>query len=899
MQKSFRYSDRRGLPGGPNEESSFGEGFVVSERGQWDYPGMNTLVPTDGNITMQGVPYPVMAQPLYPDWAQPAVGPATMMYPDQDYYFPGAVAVAETPMARYGGGLTKYQKKGEVSTEEKPKVIPEIQISAAESDRRKAEREYNKRRLDFIQSKMQDYIRSQGQFGKNWGLSMQNFPEHEMMNYANEFDYKENTKSAEQIAKNKGYNLKDRASYVDKLTPTERNIIANSQYGANLQPSVWARTAGGLQELGNTLLPGQPFQFDVPGLSPKEEKEYRESALSGLNALAPFDLPGIVIANYAKNRGLSTGSNYAELPNLLSGQTMGNVSELDAALLNPATWQGLASLPSLARSIPSIYKSGKALASSEASKLYETFGSQPFLRNFIPTRLSKPAQSANTNIPTATTSGSALENPTIDDIIHTYHAGFWRNKMRQFNTDNIFPRNAAGDYITTRSSHDAREYFSNIVDRYQDAQLLESNILANPNLNITEFLRTYHRPLTVGKKLPDDIPYIIRTELPNFERFVNNYNRQVGQLSPSSISRVDPGIRIDRGLPLPDPEPLVPTFIRGVDVRRPINGHAPGTPEWDMLNNELIQAQQLRRAAQPPTQQWGTVVNATGPKTITNRSGLSKEQAIQRASSKDKDVISKMSESEFENTVLKPTGEIVPYEQSFGRSEFANSQNVASLSTKEYVDEFNSKLDLLNDIIARNNKSGVEFEVKGLDEYGRLTFTSPFGETSWGTRITPGQWRGNVEDIVNRDYFRSIPGLEMGNTTSGVFADNIVRRGTGAYESINEYLKRLDLGRVKPGFNSQTKYSRGLWENAIKKGKAVGFYGNPSTVYGTMKTVLPYAIPTGLGAGALQQYLQQPQGTYQTGGMSDDDLTEMLPQTGIDFTTIPDDVLAIMIANNR
>jgi hypothetical protein len=363
MQKSFRYSDRRGLPGGPNEESSFGEGFIVSERGQWDYPGMNTLVPTDGNITMQGVPYPVMAQPLYPDWAQPAVGPATMMYPDQDYYFPGAVAVAETPMARYGGGLTKYQKKGEVSTEEKPKVIPEIQISAAESDRRKAEREYDKRRLDFIQSKMQDYIRSQGQFGKNWGLSMQNFPEHEMMNYANEFDYKENTKSAEQIAKNKGYNLKDRASYVDKLTPTERNIIANSQYGANLQPSVWARTAGGLQELGNTLLPGQPFDFNVQGLTPKEQKEMRESSLSAFEVFAPLEVPGNIVANYAKNRGLSTGSNYAQLPSALSGQRMANVTTGDVMALNPLMYT--LDAPGLLMGIPSIasgiYKGGKAI----------------------------------------------------------------------------------------------------------------------------------------------------------------------------------------------------------------------------------------------------------------------------------------------------------------------------------------------------------------------------------------------------------------------------------------------------------------------------------------------------------------------------------------------------------
>lgn len=214
----------------------------------------------------------------------------------------------------------------------------------------------------FVQSKMQDYIKSQGQWGKNAGLSMENFPNHVMQNYMDEYNRNLNSYAAKRIAKQKGYNLKRRDDWVDKLTPREQEIFSNSKYGSSLQPSVWARTVGGVQELGNTLLPGQPFQFNIPGLSPKEEKEYRESALSGLNVFAPLDLPGTVIANYAKNRGLSTGSNYAELPNPLSGERMGNVSELDATLLSPSTWQGLASLPSLAKSVPSIYKSGKALA---------------------------------------------------------------------------------------------------------------------------------------------------------------------------------------------------------------------------------------------------------------------------------------------------------------------------------------------------------------------------------------------------------------------------------------------------------------------------------------------------------------------------------------------------------
>ena len=55
--------------------------FIVSERGQWDYPGYPTAVPTkNGRITMEGVPYPVIG--FVP--GQPPV----MMQPGKNYKFP-------------------------------------------------------------------------------------------------------------------------------------------------------------------------------------------------------------------------------------------------------------------------------------------------------------------------------------------------------------------------------------------------------------------------------------------------------------------------------------------------------------------------------------------------------------------------------------------------------------------------------------------------------------------------------------------------------------------------------------------------------------------------------------------------------------------------------------------
>jgi hypothetical protein len=68
--------------------------IIYDPAGQWKHPGQPTRIP-GGNITMQGVPYPVMA---YPNVGQPQ-----MMYPEQDYNFAGADYVDEYPQMKRGG----------------------------------------------------------------------------------------------------------------------------------------------------------------------------------------------------------------------------------------------------------------------------------------------------------------------------------------------------------------------------------------------------------------------------------------------------------------------------------------------------------------------------------------------------------------------------------------------------------------------------------------------------------------------------------------------------------------------------------------------------------------------------------------------------------------------------
>ena len=183
----------------------------------------------------------------------------------------------------------------------------------------------------------------------------------------------------------------------------------------------------------------------------------------------------------------------------------------------------------------------------------------------------------------------------------------------------------------------------------------------------------------------------------------------------------------------------------------------------------FITWQQWKRWMQQSSQPWQQQPITAAKK--VNRSGLTKEQVLNRASGKDKDAISKMTETEFQNTVLKPTGEIAEYKPGITVDQMTYDPSQRSMvlkdqtlmSSDDYTKTFNENLDVLNNIIAQKNKSGVNYRVKELTPDGRLVFETPSGQnvpegtTSWGVRINPGKWKGNVEDVANTAYYLCSP----------------------------------------------------------------------------------------------------------------------------------------------
>ena len=91
---------QEGLDFKPKSISKNGSKIIKDDRGQWAHPGEITEIGSN-QITMQGVPYPVMGIS--------DTGDMQMMYPDQEYQYDGE-SVTEYPMMAQGGQLTKLDQ---------------------------------------------------------------------------------------------------------------------------------------------------------------------------------------------------------------------------------------------------------------------------------------------------------------------------------------------------------------------------------------------------------------------------------------------------------------------------------------------------------------------------------------------------------------------------------------------------------------------------------------------------------------------------------------------------------------------------------------------------------------------------------------------------------------------
>ena len=356
-------------------------GVIKDDRGQWDYPGEVTEI-NSNEITMK--PDPLTGKKLTrPLLGRSDTGDVKIMKPGKDYKFKGT-KVTEYPIAQEGENIpggknikVKYPsgdiktvntgspeyvdmyKTGKIQTPEGMAndtywggELDDVKVKGKLSPLAKARAEYDKKhgRDAFINQKKDEYIKGLGE--SNWfGTDRTNFPETVLRDINANYDYDRNTSALEKIAKQRGFDLNKRDNWIHNLTPGEREALINSKYSAQLNPNEFAESLSGLQQIGNTLLPGNPLNFSIAGLTPQEEEEDRNAKLSAFKVFSPLNLPGNAAANYLKNTNLSSYGDFRETPTL-GMQRMGNVSPMESMAFNPLTYEALPALTKLAVKAP-------------------------------------------------------------------------------------------------------------------------------------------------------------------------------------------------------------------------------------------------------------------------------------------------------------------------------------------------------------------------------------------------------------------------------------------------------------------------------------------------------------------------------------------------------------------
>jgi len=244
------------------------------------------------------------------------------------------------------GTYDPNEMAGYITTEQ------EVVVPGEASAWGKARQAYKERlsEEEYVQRRKRQYLLLNPGMNRAAGVTMDRFPANVEENFRKDYRYKTNTAVVKKVGKQEGWNPNKRKEYIDDLNETQKQIVAESKFGPQLQPNYWDRALAGVATLVSPFSSGVQRMMNegyMPGLTQKESQELLNRKIAGIpiggvEVVTPFlQSIGQNVANVAKNTGLSYGSDYKDIPGLASGYSMPNVSETDALGLDPFTYIGL------------------------------------------------------------------------------------------------------------------------------------------------------------------------------------------------------------------------------------------------------------------------------------------------------------------------------------------------------------------------------------------------------------------------------------------------------------------------------------------------------------------------------------------------------------------------------
>jgi hypothetical protein len=860
MNKKQLSKDTKAAKKQVSKPNAFSKDVIVTKRGQWDYPGQVTRIP--GNqITMKNVPYPVLGIDDQ--------GNQQMMFPGQDYVFPGSY-VTEYPQLQLGGeGMDKLlaaQTVGRINQIHDSNANKDFVQRAVEMQRIPS---YDVPRIRNNDGTFSTHKMVSGEVDgrgiafptivRNPDSSLIELSPDDAFEYAranNEAIIFSSPEEANWYAQNYKTRFESGGEPYQELELDDDQIAYYRSLGYRVEEVPTMQKGG--DKTTSKIPPIGSIKRKPYSMSPEEVwySQHPEARMQGslynkpvrpigMAPVLPTATPSTTYTQKAIDKK-AVDTPVRETQYLIPDENQGSTEDQ----INRAYWESVYNPTTLEQVGSAMRKPLQWMGDpfSLVGDVTSTVGVNPGLPTTdemdIAHRklVNNPYLSNQDRFGLSMNEGAGLASMAILNAI-PFEEALWQGTKKI--GKRLLPKG------TTRYAEDyANEIFlePSRVTPFSDFSLNEPT----NNFDLEELRRAFH----------------------NNERLLTQQERNV--LRKQGYGSLQDYRRNTQ--PLFDTDLLQQDYINMVNGLPPIN-----YPNLSQAENISLQLSLNPRR----------ILNSTPapfrPKILKNKSGLTKEELLEKVPAKDKDVISKMSESEFENTVLKPSGEIVPYQQ--GKV----AEGVEDMLRGDYIKAFNEHVDDLNNTFINHpetgfNKSGIRYEIKGMDDDGSLVAYTPkqtvrpkltskqkaniewfdrdpkdflinkIGLKQEGTKwriphegpdfpidedegifnsleeaITavgkeineltmpkvvegnqllgfkirkPGRWYGTVEDIPSLEYQNSIPGLRAFNTASGIFPSDSGLRGTpgtGLYDAINAYMKKYGLGRVSDGASGQSR----------------------------------------------------------------------------------------------
>lgn len=324
----------------------------VSPNGVYDHPYQNVIVPTQGNITMKNVDYPILGISM-------ETGQRQMMLPGDNYNFENTQNVLEIPQFQNGGKITYDPVNDIYGTFE----IDEILLKGKKPSWSKHKEQYikNNPKEQFIQNYLDAYP---------WaGQSLQNYPKRLDSDYDNLVaDY-----IGEKIVEDKPMGNQSRENWLNSLSKSEQSYI---QRNPKYQTSLWQDTVEGgksLFNLGNSLQVQRINDSDNYTELEKQQliqQHKNNPILSNIGdvaqILSPLTIPSKIVQSGLRNE-YSVGD-------ALRG-TKNRASMTEDILTDPLNWLGFSKIDDIVKGLGKINNTGKIRNSNRVLELEEGINS--------------------------------------------------------------------------------------------------------------------------------------------------------------------------------------------------------------------------------------------------------------------------------------------------------------------------------------------------------------------------------------------------------------------------------------------------------------------------------------------------------------------------------------------